>query len=214
MCSSHPTGQDGMGYSPDGWTEGPGLPQSMWRYKWLVGGLALLGILIAALLSAIQPTQYEGVVPIFVSAEEGSAGDPERTVRATPSSSNRRSCWIVSSPLPGIGSLPRIWKSSSRSSPQQPGTSSRYVPAMQLLSTPPSSLTPLTSRTDRSSASRGRRPLTKRSKCLSRSRPPSERDRADPEAAENCRYPDLGFNGAGQETGNGRHRKQDRGDVG
>ena len=69
-----------MGYSPDGWTEGPGLPQSVWRYKWLVGGLALLGILIAALFSAIQPTQYEGVVPIFVSAEEGSAGDPERTV--------------------------------------------------------------------------------------------------------------------------------------
>ena len=69
-----------MAYSLDGWTEGPGLPQSVWRYKWLVGGLALLGILIAALFSAIQPTQYEGVVPIFVSAEEGSAGDPERTV--------------------------------------------------------------------------------------------------------------------------------------
>jgi capsular polysaccharide biosynthesis protein len=69
-----------MAYSVDGWTEGPGLPQSVWRYKWLVGGLALLGILIAALFSAIQPTQYEGVVPIFVSAEEGSAADPERTV--------------------------------------------------------------------------------------------------------------------------------------
>ena len=69
-----------MGYSVDGSTEGPSLPQSVWRYRWLVGGLVLLGILGAALFSATQPTLYEGVVRIFVTAEEGAAGEPERTV--------------------------------------------------------------------------------------------------------------------------------------
>jgi capsular polysaccharide biosynthesis protein len=68
-----------MGYPEDGWTEGPSLPQSVWRYKWLVGGLVLLGILGASIFSAIQPTRYEGVVRIFVASGEG-AGDPERTV--------------------------------------------------------------------------------------------------------------------------------------
>ncbi len=69
-----------MAYSVDGWTEGPGLPQSVWRYRWLVGGLVLLGILVAGLFSVTQSTQYEGVVPIFVTTEEGSASDPERIV--------------------------------------------------------------------------------------------------------------------------------------
>ena len=68
-----------MGYPVDGWTEGPGLPQSAWRYKWLVGGLVLLGILGASLFSAGQSTLYKGVVHIFVTPE-GAAGDPERTV--------------------------------------------------------------------------------------------------------------------------------------
>jgi len=69
-----------MGYPQDGWMEGPGLPQSIWRYKWLVGGLVVLGILIAFLLSAAQPTRYEGVVRIYLTAEEVAAGDTERTV--------------------------------------------------------------------------------------------------------------------------------------
>jgi capsular polysaccharide biosynthesis protein len=73
------TRQDRMGYSVDGWTEGPGVPQSVWRYKWLVGSLVLLGILGASLISATQPTRYEGVVRIFVTAE-GPASDPERIV--------------------------------------------------------------------------------------------------------------------------------------
>jgi capsular polysaccharide biosynthesis protein len=60
--------------------EGPGLPQSIWRYKWLVGGLVVLGILIAFLLSAAQPTRYEGIVRIYLTAEEVAAGDTERTV--------------------------------------------------------------------------------------------------------------------------------------
>src|SRR5687768_8671844 len=69
-----------MAYSVDGWTEGPGVLQSVWRYKWLVGSLVLLGILGASIFSAIQPTRYEGVVRIFLTAEEGTAGDPERIV--------------------------------------------------------------------------------------------------------------------------------------
>ena len=69
-----------MGYSADGWTEGPGVLQSVWRYKWLVGSLVLLGILGASILSATQPTRYEGVVRIFLTAEERTAGDPERIV--------------------------------------------------------------------------------------------------------------------------------------
>ena len=69
-----------MGYSVDGWTEGPGVLQSVWRHKWLVGSLVLLGILGASLLSATQPTRYEGFVRIFVAAEEGTGGDPERIV--------------------------------------------------------------------------------------------------------------------------------------
>ena len=68
-----------QGYPVDEWIEGPGLPQSVWRYKWLVGGLVLLGILSASLFSATQPTRYEGVVRIFVTVEEA-AGDSERTV--------------------------------------------------------------------------------------------------------------------------------------
>jgi capsular polysaccharide biosynthesis protein len=69
-----------MGYSVDGWTEGPGLPQSVWRYKWLVAALVLLGMLIGFLFSITQPVRYEGVVRTFVPSEEVPAGDAERTV--------------------------------------------------------------------------------------------------------------------------------------
>jgi capsular polysaccharide biosynthesis protein len=69
-----------MGNPLDGWIEGPSLPQSVWRYKWLVSCLVLLGILIALLWASTQPTRYEGVVRIFVTAEDGTAGDPERIV--------------------------------------------------------------------------------------------------------------------------------------
>jgi capsular polysaccharide biosynthesis protein len=74
------TRQDRTGYSADGWTEGPGVLQSVWRYRWLVGSLVLLGILGASLLSATQPTRYEGVVRIFLTVEEGTGGNPERIV--------------------------------------------------------------------------------------------------------------------------------------
>jgi capsular polysaccharide biosynthesis protein len=73
--------KDRMDYPVDGWTEGPGMAQSIWRYKWLIAVIVLLGILGGALLSATQPTRYEGVVHIFVaSAEVPANGDAARTV--------------------------------------------------------------------------------------------------------------------------------------
>jgi capsular polysaccharide biosynthesis protein len=69
-----------MGYPVDKWTDGPSLPQSIWRYKWLVAVLVLLGMLIGFLFSVTQPVRYEGVVRIFVASEEVPAGDAQRTV--------------------------------------------------------------------------------------------------------------------------------------
>jgi hypothetical protein len=76
----HATRQDGMDHPVDGWTEGPGLVQSVWRYKWLIAVLVLLGLLGGSLFSATQPTRYEGVVRIFVTAEGAAVNYPERTV--------------------------------------------------------------------------------------------------------------------------------------
>jgi capsular polysaccharide biosynthesis protein len=78
--SPHAMRQDRMGYPVDGWTEGPGLPQSIWRYKWLVAALVLLGMLLGSLFSVTQPVRYEGVVRIFVASEEVPAGNFGRTV--------------------------------------------------------------------------------------------------------------------------------------
>ena len=39
----------------DGWIEGPGLPQSAWRYKWLTSCLVLLGIFDRVAM-AVYPT--------------------------------------------------------------------------------------------------------------------------------------------------------------
>lgn len=46
-----------MDYSVDDWTEGPVMVQSVWRYKWLIAVLVLVGILGGSLLSATQPTR-------------------------------------------------------------------------------------------------------------------------------------------------------------
>jgi len=78
VTARHETGLHGL--SMDGWIEGPGLPQSVWRYKWLVCALVALGILTGFLLSAAQPTRYEGVVRIYLSAQEAAANYPERIV--------------------------------------------------------------------------------------------------------------------------------------
>ena len=44
-----------MGNPLDGWIEGPGLPQSAWRYKWLISCLVLLGI-FDRLAMGVYPT--------------------------------------------------------------------------------------------------------------------------------------------------------------
>jgi capsular polysaccharide biosynthesis protein len=64
----------------DEWTEGPGLVQSVWRHKWLIAVLLLVGMLGGSLFSFTQPTRYEGVVRIFLNGEQGAGADPERTV--------------------------------------------------------------------------------------------------------------------------------------
>ena len=71
-----------MGTRVDEWTDAPGLPQSVWRYRWLVAGIVLIGLLGAYAWSAFQPTRYEGVVRIFVSAESGQSGDTQRMVES------------------------------------------------------------------------------------------------------------------------------------
>ena len=53
--SPHATRQDRMGNPLDGWIEGPGLPQSAWRYKWLISCLVLLGIFDRVAM-AVYPT--------------------------------------------------------------------------------------------------------------------------------------------------------------
>jgi capsular polysaccharide biosynthesis protein len=75
-----PARQDGMGTRVDEWTDAPGLPQSVWRYRWLVAGIVLIGALGAFAWSAFQPTLYEGVVRIYVTTESGQSGNLERTV--------------------------------------------------------------------------------------------------------------------------------------
>ena len=92
------TRQDRTGYSADGWTEGPGVLQSVWRYRWLVGSLVLLGILGASLLSATQPTRYEGVVRIFLTVVEGTGATRNGSSPARQRSLNRRLCQVGSSP--------------------------------------------------------------------------------------------------------------------
>jgi capsular polysaccharide biosynthesis protein len=69
-----------MGTRVDEWTDAPGLPQSVWRYRWLVAGIVLIGALGAFAWSAFQPTLYEGVVRIYVTTESGQSGNLERTV--------------------------------------------------------------------------------------------------------------------------------------
>jgi capsular polysaccharide biosynthesis protein len=80
IWSPYAVRQDFMNYPVDGLIEGPGLLQSIWRYKWLVGALVLLGMLSAFLLSATQPTRYEADVRIFLSASDAAANHPDRTV--------------------------------------------------------------------------------------------------------------------------------------
>jgi hypothetical protein len=63
------------------WQEGPGLVESVRRYKWLVVFAALLGAIAAFLWSSTQPVRYEGVVRVFLDTG-GDQTDPGRIVRS------------------------------------------------------------------------------------------------------------------------------------
>jgi len=60
--------------------EGPGLIESVLRYKWLVVTAALIGGLAAYMWSSQQPVRYEGVVRVFLDIEDDRTVDPGRIV--------------------------------------------------------------------------------------------------------------------------------------
>ena len=61
--------------------EGPGLLESIRRYRWLVAAVVLLGALAAYAWSTTQPVRYAGTVRVFLDiAREES--DPGRIVRS------------------------------------------------------------------------------------------------------------------------------------
>jgi hypothetical protein len=65
----------------DDWQEGPGLVESVRRYRWLVVVAALVGAIAGYLWSAAQPNSYEGVVRVFLDTG-GDQTDPGRIVRS------------------------------------------------------------------------------------------------------------------------------------
>jgi uncharacterized protein involved in exopolysaccharide biosynthesis len=69
------------GPSQDWQEEGPGLLESVRRYRWLVAAVVLVGALAAYAWSSTQPVRYEGIVRVFldISSEES---DPGRIIRS------------------------------------------------------------------------------------------------------------------------------------
>lgn len=64
----------------DQWGEGPGVVQSTWRFKWWVAALVVAGAMVGFVWSTFQPTQYEGVVRVFL--DDADVADSSRHVRA------------------------------------------------------------------------------------------------------------------------------------
>jgi capsular polysaccharide biosynthesis protein len=63
------------------WQEGPGLVESVRRYRWLVVAAALVGAIAAFLWSSAQPVRYEGVIRVFLDIGSDQT-DPGRIVRS------------------------------------------------------------------------------------------------------------------------------------
>jgi hypothetical protein len=63
------------------WQEGPGLVESVRRYRWLVAALVLVGMVAAYAWSSRQPVRYEGVVKVFLDTDSDQA-DEGRIVRS------------------------------------------------------------------------------------------------------------------------------------
>ena len=64
------------------WQEGPGLVESMRRYRWLVVTAALVGALAAFAWSSRQPVRYEGVVRVFPDTGGEETTEPDRIVQS------------------------------------------------------------------------------------------------------------------------------------
>src|SRR4029450_9187192 len=64
----------------DDWQDGPGLVDSVRRYRWMVAAITLVAAVAAYVWSSTQPVLYEGVVRLSpeISADEN---DPGRIVR-------------------------------------------------------------------------------------------------------------------------------------
>jgi hypothetical protein len=62
------------------WQEGPGLIESVRRYKWLVVAAAVIGGIMAFVWSSTQPVRYQGVVRVFLETGGDPAVDPGRIV--------------------------------------------------------------------------------------------------------------------------------------
>ena len=65
----------------DDWQEGPGLVDSMRRYRRLVASITLLAVLAALVWSSTQPVLYQGVVRLYLASSSDQA-DPARMVRS------------------------------------------------------------------------------------------------------------------------------------
>ena len=65
----------------DDWQEGPGLVESIRRYRWLVASITLLAALAAVVWSSTQPVLYQGVVRLYLDTS-GDQTDPGRIVRS------------------------------------------------------------------------------------------------------------------------------------
>jgi uncharacterized protein involved in exopolysaccharide biosynthesis len=63
------------------WQEGPGLLESIRRYRWLVAAAVLVGALAAYTWSSTQPVMYQGVVRLYLDTS-GDETDPGRIVRS------------------------------------------------------------------------------------------------------------------------------------
>jgi hypothetical protein len=101
--------------SASGLDEGPGLLQSVWRYRWVVVAAAVLGALFGYAWKAREPTLYEGVSRLyFREAGDGQqrGGEPER---------------FLSNQMALIGSWPVLERAAKASPGTSPGILSQQM---------------------------------------------------------------------------------------
>ena len=87
----------------DDWQEGPGLVDSMRRYRWLVASIMLLAAVAAFVWSSTQPVLYQGVVRLYPDTSGDQTTTRAVSSAARPSSSLRRRSSTGPSPWTGTG---------------------------------------------------------------------------------------------------------------